>query len=365
MADIVSRLPTQDQSDGATGSAIPTEAILVGGSDGTNLRAISTNSSGAVNILPPADVMSTGTMAALNATVSATSVGGDGTWTVYLMAGGTGWTANTTVLFELSIDGTNFFQVYGVQLNSATGTPNNGTTGPSAAAFQGSLPGGSIFRTRISAYTTPDSVTATIRLSVGNGVVGVRTSLPAGTNSIGAVTQGTSPWVDNITQFGGSAISTGTGNSGAGIPRVTVSNDSSITNISGTISLPTGAATSANQTNASQKTQIVDGSGNVIASQSNQLETVDILNVSTQYRAQSVTTTAAEALGGATILANRKMIHITPTNGIIYWAYNSSVTTTTGTPIFPNNTLMLAVGSSNHVYLIAGATTDSRIAELS
>jgi hypothetical protein len=35
--------------------------------------------------------------------------------------------------------------------------------------------------------------------------------------------------------------------------------------------LPTGAATSANQTNASQKTQIVDGSGNVIASTGNAL----------------------------------------------------------------------------------------------
>lgn len=40
--------------------------------------------------------------------------------------------------------------------------------------------------------------------------------------------------------------------------------------------LPTGAATSANQTNASQKSQIVDGSGNVIASTSN------ALNVSVQ-----------------------------------------------------------------------------------
>jgi hypothetical protein len=36
--------------------------------------------------------------------------------------------------------------------------------------------------------------------------------------------------------------------------------------------LPIGAATSANQTNASQKTQIVDGSGNVIASTSNNLD---------------------------------------------------------------------------------------------
>lgn len=57
--------------------------------------------------------------------------------------------------------------------------------------------------------------------------------------------QGTSPWVTNVSQFGGAAVVTGTGASGAGIPRVTVSSDSSLTNISGTISLPTGAATQA------------------------------------------------------------------------------------------------------------------------
>lgn len=65
--------------------------------------------------------------------------------------------------------------------------------------------------------------------------------------------QGTSPWVDNISQFGGSNVVTGTGISGLGIPRVTISNDSNIlvtqsgtwdiNNITGTISLPTGAAT--------------------------------------------------------------------------------------------------------------------------
>lgn len=36
-----------------------------------------------------------------------------------------------------------------------------------------------------------------------------------------------------------------------------------VNNISGTVSLPTGASTSANQTNGSQKTQVVDGSGNI------------------------------------------------------------------------------------------------------
>ena len=50
----------------------------------------------------------------------------------------------------------------------------------------------------------------------------------------GSVTQGTSPWVDNVSQFGGAAVVTGVGASGAGIPRVTVSNDSSVTVGSGT-----------------------------------------------------------------------------------------------------------------------------------
>lgn len=112
-------------------------------------------------------------------------------------------------------------------------------------------------------------------------------------------------------------------------------------------------------------TRLNDASGNAIAAINNQLETRDVLNVSFQYRAQSITTSAAEALGGATILANRKLLHITPTNGTIYWGYNSSVTTTTGSPLFPNNTLWLSVTDNVHVYIIAGTTVDSRIGELS
>lgn len=49
---------------------------------------------------------------------------------------------------------------------------------------------------------------------------------------------------------------------------------SSINNITGTVSLPTLASTSTIQTNGSQKTQIVDGSGNVIASTSNNLNVI-------------------------------------------------------------------------------------------
>src|SRR6266403_1273151 len=60
--------------------------------------------------------------------------------------------------------------------------------------------------------TLPVSIAATVNVSVQNAAL--------------AVTQSTSPWVENVSQFGGSPVVTGTGVSGVGIPRVTVSSDS-------------------------------------------------------------------------------------------------------------------------------------------
>jgi hypothetical protein len=59
----------------------------------------------------------------------------------------------------------------------------------------------------------------------------IDSALPTGSNTIGKVDQGAAnatPWNENIAQFGGTNLATGTGASGAGIPRVTVSNDSSV-----------------------------------------------------------------------------------------------------------------------------------------
>ncbi len=62
----------------------------------------------------------------------------------------------------------------------------------------------------------------------GGQAVTISGSLPAGGNVIGGVTQSGGPWTSNVTQFGSSAVVTGTGVGGAGIPRVTVSSDSSV-----------------------------------------------------------------------------------------------------------------------------------------
>jgi hypothetical protein len=76
--------------------------------------------------------------------------------------------------------------------------------------------------------------TATINIAGGTGLFSGAGGGGTGGGGGGSVTQGTSPWVDNITQFGGSAVVTGTGAAGAGIPRVTVSNDSVVTANQGT-----------------------------------------------------------------------------------------------------------------------------------
>ena len=58
--------------------------------------------------------------------------------------------------------------------------------------------------------------------------VTINAALPAGSNTIGAVTQASGPWTANVTQFGSNNVATGTGASGNGIPRMTVSNDSQV-----------------------------------------------------------------------------------------------------------------------------------------
>lgn len=89
----------------------------------------------------------------------------------------------------------------------------------------------------------------------------------------------------------------------------------------------------------------------------------DLINTNGQNRAQSITSTPTEALGGSVILANRKMLSIMPTDGIVYWGYTSGVTTISGTPIFKNQNIVFSVGTNIHIYLVTASTVNCRIAE--
>lgn len=68
-------LPTTDAADGTTGAAVPAKAILAGGSDGTNLRAFATDTTGRqkVTLYDAAGNALTSTAGALNVNVTASA----------------------------------------------------------------------------------------------------------------------------------------------------------------------------------------------------------------------------------------------------------------------------------------------------
>jgi hypothetical protein len=100
-------------------------------------------------------------------------------------------------------------------------TQGSSTSGQSGPLVQGAVT--TAAPTYINGQTSPLSLQTD-----GSQRVAVTAAIPTGANTIGAVTQASGPWTTNVTQFGGTNVSTGTGAGGAGIPRVTISNDSSL-----------------------------------------------------------------------------------------------------------------------------------------
>lgn len=131
--------------------------------------------------------------------------------------------------------------------------------------------------------------------------------------------------------------------------------------------LPAGAATSANQTNAAQKTQIVDGSGNVIAATANALNvnvtaTTAALNPATIYSAQQTVTTSAVALAAQAIV-NNLVITALPTNSAAIYLGPSSETTSTGYPLQPGASISYGVANASAIYMLSAASTTDKIGE--
>ncbi len=145
-----------------------------------------------------------GTASNLNATIVGTTAAGSGASSGLVTIQGN---ASGT---PIPVTGTLSANADGYATTSAPSYGNN-TSQPLSLTTVGAL------RVDGSAVTQPVSGTGTF------------TVVQATASNLNAtVVQGTSPWVENISQFGGSTVVTGTGASGAGIPRVTVSNDSNI-----------------------------------------------------------------------------------------------------------------------------------------
>lgn len=158
---------TQDVSDGATGSAVPTTAMLMGGTNAGTLRALSVDASGFLNVnasvsgsFTPAltsDRTSTGTITS----TQNVSISTQGTGTTLFNVTGS-WAG--TLVFEASVDGTNFVAAKAVaKYPTATPGVSSTTTNGQWAIATGGL---NTFRVR---GNTVASGTATIWLEGGAG----------------------------------------------------------------------------------------------------------------------------------------------------------------------------------------------------
>ena len=201
------------------------------------------------------------------------------------------------------------------------------------------------------------------------------------TTIAGAITS--SVMQSNIKQVGGSSFALGQQLAAASLPIVLTA--SQLTTLTPPAAI-TGFATSANQTNKSQITQIADASGNIIASTSNALN-VDITNSSLAVTnsgtfavqaAQSGswttgTTSAVINVGQKTVSTSAVQISSTstvPTNGILIGALStnsasifvggSGVSTTTGVELLPGGSLPFTA-NLNTLYIISAASTTDKI----
>lgn len=186
-----SNLRTQTSSESATGAAGPANTTYVGGS-----------------VTTAAPTYTTGQMDPLSLT-TAGALRVDGSGVTQPISGTV--TANIGTTNGLALD----TSVNGILL----------TQGSSTSGEKGPLVQGAVTTTSpaySSGQTSPFSLTTLGALRVDGSAV---TQPVSGTIT---ANQGGAPWSENVTQFGGTNVSTGTGTGGAGIPRVTVSNDSNI-----------------------------------------------------------------------------------------------------------------------------------------
>lgn len=85
------------------------------------------------------------------------------------------------------------------------------------------------------------------------------------------------------------------------------------------------------------------------------------------YGSKSITDTASEIKVNASVLEERKVVTLQPIDGHIWYGYDNTVTTSTGTKIFKGQWIQLEIGDQLPIWAIAdtGQTVDIRISEVS
>ena len=189
-----------------------------------------------------------------------------------------------------------------------------------------------------------------------------------------AVTQSTSPWVVSGTVALSEDHNYGT------VGATTLRVAAQIGNAGGAADYNAGATgaqtlrTQANQGAANTlanawPTKITDGTNAAAVSTNHDVSVSDGLHGSGLYGNLALTTanTAYEVKVGASRLTGRKSVTIMPVDADMYWGYNSSVTTSNGTPIFRNQFMEFSIDANDSTAQIwvvcASASKNARITE--
>lgn len=187
---------------------------------------LNVNADGSLNVIATvvgavSDVVATGTITANGQMIAAVPAQGESSWQLDIR--GT-FSAGSTLQFEGTIDNTNWFVLFAQLITNPNISPVTSISGPGTFEYRGICSGLAGVRIRCSAFQGGDSISIVLRLSTGSGGVSILSSIPAGTNVIGAVTQSAGPWTENLTQVGGAAIALGQTTMSASVP-VTIANN--------------------------------------------------------------------------------------------------------------------------------------------
>jgi hypothetical protein len=142
---------------------------------------------------------------------------------------------------QVTVDGSNWIALGSTSLlNVNAGTYSATIASATTGIFQADVAGFAQFRISALAAVT-GTATVTIRASLGVGLIGIDSPLPAGTNVIGALS---SNQTVNVAQINGVTTTMGNGASGTGVQRVTIASDSTgnIATIGTSVTPGTGAA---------------------------------------------------------------------------------------------------------------------------
>lgn len=224
---------------------------------------------------------------------------------------------------------------------AVSGTGTAGTAATGVVTVQGIASGTAVSVSGTGTAGTAASGVVTVQGIASGTAVSVSGTGTAGTAASGVVTiqgiaSGTAVKVDpsggtgavNVTQFGGNAVVTGTGASGNGIPRVTVSNDSSLASVT-TVSTVTAVTAITNALPAGTNLMGKVGIDQTTPGTTNAIQATSATAITWQAEgnvaAASVTTSYATVF---TPSANTKILFMrNNTNQSIYVSMDAGTTT--------------------------------------